>query len=168
MRPADLFDTFADFINGLTEDDFDDFDSVAFAHIQAQVFEMVKQFADMPDDDSDEDLLYAVDELWDILIDISPTGYFGGSEGDGSDYGFWSSYKELESVKIYYNEQKVWAYMYDGCDDAPCATEFRLFDKPKSNKNAYRQALKLRDELIADYGLDVDDIVIEEGEGYGN
>jgi hypothetical protein len=41
-----------------------------------------------------EQVAYFLNEdVWEYLDSISPTGYFGASEGDGSDYGFW----QLES-----------------------------------------------------------------------
>lgn len=44
-----------------------------------------------PLDEKQEELAsYLLDELFDALNEIAPEGtYFGASEGDGTDYGFW-------------------------------------------------------------------------------
>jgi len=37
------------------------------------------------------------EDIWDLLNDIAPKfTYFGSSEGDGADYGFWTSTEALE------------------------------------------------------------------------
>ena len=38
-----------------------------------------------------EDMIFFVENLFDVLNTYAPEGYyFGATEGDGSDYGFWS------------------------------------------------------------------------------
>jgi len=40
--------------------------------------------------ESDETRGYVIDELFDLLNDVAPPGYYFGSlEGDGADFGFW-------------------------------------------------------------------------------
>ena len=59
-----------------------------------QVMNVVPAYA-MEDDDSDwwesEDCMYFLNEdLFDILNNYAPDGYyFGSHEGDGSDFGYW-------------------------------------------------------------------------------
>lgn len=54
----------------------------------------------LEDDDADwwesEDAVYFLNEtLWDVLNNYAPEGYyFGSTEGDGSDFGFWKFTEE--------------------------------------------------------------------------
>ena len=60
----------------------------------AQLLNKLPSYA-MEDNDSEwwesEDAMYFLNEtLWDVLNKYAPEGYyFGSTEGDGSDFGFW-------------------------------------------------------------------------------
>lgn len=60
-------------------------------------FGYIPAFA-MDDDDSDwwvsADADYKLEELFDVLTEYAPDGfYFGAHQGNGSDYGFWEDYE---------------------------------------------------------------------------
>ena len=59
---------------------------------------IVTAFLEYPEDVSDqgmEKVEYYVEALFDALDEIAPEGcYFGANEGDGCDYGFWTSEAE--------------------------------------------------------------------------
>ena len=80
LRAQDLIPAFLDVIKDTPE--------------YIQVMNVVPAYA-MEDDDSDwwesEDCMYFLNEnLFDILNDYAPDGYyFGSHEGDGSDFGYW-------------------------------------------------------------------------------
>jgi hypothetical protein len=45
--------------------------------------------------ESEEIAFLVNEELWDVLNDYAPEGYyFGSHEGDGSDFGYWKFYEE--------------------------------------------------------------------------
>lgn len=59
----------------------------------AKLYKLAKEVDELPDDfDFDsEDALYILEDLFDALDSVAPRGtYFGATDGDGSDFGFWT------------------------------------------------------------------------------
>lgn len=72
----------------------------------------------------DETKGYIVDELFDLLNEIAPEGtYFGASEGDGADFGFWTVEESCKNESKWYVEYKTIGgdrgkEYFDSLDDA--------------------------------------------------
>lgn len=85
LRPQDLIPAFLGVIKETPE--------------YVQLMNVVPAYA-LEDDDSvwwhSEDAMYFLNEtLWDVLNSYAPEGYyFGSTDGDGSDYGFWKLTEE--------------------------------------------------------------------------
>jgi len=57
---------------------------------------MADEDAVMTDAERDEVSWYLAEDLWNAMDDIAPEGcYFGASEGDGTDYGFWRTSEDI-------------------------------------------------------------------------
>ena len=84
LRDYDLLHAFVDAIHSADRD----------------VNDMVERFYAMSEDELDaadrDSVSWAINEdCYDILNDLAPDGcYFGASEGDGSDFGFWAAEDE--------------------------------------------------------------------------
>lgn len=91
LRPQDLIPTFLEVIR----------DTPEYAQITMGLYGDLKVITDAGADDYDErweseDVSYFLnEELWDVLNDYAPDGYYFGSiEGDGSDFGYWKIEEE--------------------------------------------------------------------------
>lgn len=92
LRPQDLIPTFLDLTRELAPDEY--------AQLCAQPFGPIPAHA-LEDDDADwwisEDAGYLLEELEDLLMSNAPNYcLFGPHEGDGSDFGFWPDWWEVE------------------------------------------------------------------------
>ena len=66
-----------------------------------------------PDDDSADDLVF---ELQDELQFFAPPYcYFGNTEGDGSDFGFWPSMDEIEELPTIPDPSEVENHLSEPC-----------------------------------------------------
>jgi hypothetical protein len=90
LRTQDLVTTFLEIIRNTEE-----FDRLAH-EIPARAWRDVN--AEYWDS---EDAHFLLSELFDLLNEFAPPGYYFGSlEGDGADFGFWREYEEND---IYFN-----------------------------------------------------------------
>ena len=77
MRPEDLIPVFSDFIKEHSKNNYD---------------WLLDRYAFQVDDESKG---WMLDDMFEILNNIAPNGYYFGSHpGDGSDYGFWECEEE--------------------------------------------------------------------------
>src|SRR5690606_18831625 len=91
LRPQDLIPTFLEVIR----------DTPEYTQIIMGLSGDLAVISDAGADDQDErweseDVSYFLnEELWDVLNDYAPDGYyFGNTEGDGSDFGYWKIEEE--------------------------------------------------------------------------
>lgn len=88
LRPEDLYETFLDCALRLADEKQAD---------DPTFLERVKDIESFVYDG--EELLEVITELEDILNEMAlPYTYFGAHEGDGSDFGFWPSWGELDDL----------------------------------------------------------------------
>lgn len=85
LRPQDLIPAFLEEIR--------EKDSSRYEALQAKFFPCPPAYA-LENEDSEwwnsEDCHYYLEELFEILNDFAPEGfYFGSHPGDGSDFGYW-------------------------------------------------------------------------------
>lgn len=87
MRPIDLVDTFADELRSLDTEE-------SHKELIAECDAWLESDGDDIDEETGSEL---VEKLFDALNEFAPSYcYFGASEGDGSDYGFWPSIDSME------------------------------------------------------------------------
>lgn len=76
LRAEDLIPAFADELERLDE--------------EGKYSDLIKEANEITDFDSEESSYILNEELFNALNDFAPDGcYFGASEGDGTDFGFW-------------------------------------------------------------------------------
>jgi len=92
LRPEDLLSAFIDELDTIVEhgisDSPEDVEKVGRAHdLMGDVERAMRATGFFEDFDT---VYWAVESLMDMLSEFAPPGhYFGGHEGDGSDFGFW-------------------------------------------------------------------------------
>jgi len=83
LDPLDLINKFA----GALKYGFDALPE----ELEAEVIDWLEDDFGEPTDDDREQMGWILDELFDLLNDNAPEGYyFGAQEGDGACFGFWS------------------------------------------------------------------------------
>ena len=111
------------------------------------------------EDLDDETLGWVVDELTDLLNEIAPEGcFFGASEGDGADFGFWSMSNESKKSEVVSDtdpdDMKVgkFAVTLLADDDEYVGSVPGFYDDEVSAENAAKDYLKKNGSVIKAVG----------------
>lgn len=99
----------------------------------------------------EETMSWVVDELTDLLNEIAPDGcYFGASEGDGADFGFWSMSNESKKNETNSPEEAVKKVLMDASADA----EFRREAGKDFSAEDFEKSIDANIEKLRDVFLD--------------
>jgi hypothetical protein len=94
MRSKDLIPAFLDVVQDLDPDKYNEIKEEGEKYIKLLGNDICENI--LSEEDAEQCAWY-VDELFDILNELAPEGYyFGASECDGSDYGYWYDEEDSE------------------------------------------------------------------------
>src|SRR6201981_750904 len=110
LRTEDLLATFASELDTLVKRNYDAFDKPVIFKFAA----MIGAAETMTDDHDSADEL--VIELQDALNEFAPPYcYFGNTEGDGSDFGFWPSMDQIDELPKISDPNEVENHLGEPC-----------------------------------------------------
>lgn len=155
MRNADLIPTFLKALSD-TDDYIDLLEEVpADAWEKDENGEVVKVNGERKPDESNEfwdsgDAIEVANDLIDALCDNAPDGmYFGTTEGDGSDYGFWKIDDDDDNSELDHEKESLFNDIYSNAHLREFNTDRFVIIKKGTNK-PYSDEFDTRDEADAE------------------